>query len=87
MVAEDRTGESDARQRPIAASWRRWRLGPNRWSASEVAGAFGDLGTLVPFVVGYLAVLHLDPTGVLLGFGAAMILGVGKVYQRSDKNQ
>src|SRR5688572_15912593 len=28
----------------------------NRYSLSEWAGAFGDLGTLVPFVVAYLAV-------------------------------
>src|SRR5437899_9749142 len=33
------------------------------------AGAFGDLGTLIPFVVGYITVTRLDPQGVLLGFG------------------
>jgi len=52
----------------------------NRYDLSEWAGAFGDLGTLVPFVVAYLAVLKLDPTGVLLGFGAAMI-AVGLFYR------
>lgn len=58
---------------PAAAPWKRWRAGPNRYNASEIAGAFGDLGTLIPFVVGYLTVLNLDPTGVLLGFGVAML--------------
>jgi MFS superfamily sulfate permease-like transporter len=44
-------------------------LGGNRFDRSELAGAFGDLGTLVPFVVGYITVARLDPQGVLLGFG------------------
>jgi MFS superfamily sulfate permease-like transporter len=45
------------------------KLGGNEFNRSEFAGAFGDLGTLVPFVVGYITVNHLDPQGVLLGFG------------------
>jgi MFS superfamily sulfate permease-like transporter len=40
----------------------------------EWAGAFGDLGTLVPFVVAYLGVLKMDPFGVLFAFGAAMLV-------------
>ena len=44
-------------------------LGGNRFDRSELAGAFGDLGTLVPFVVGYITVARLEPQGVLLGFG------------------
>lgn len=44
-------------------------LGGNRFDRSELAGAFGDLGTLVPFVVGYITIARLDPQGVLLGFG------------------
>ena len=42
----------------------------NRFDRMEVAGAFGDLGTLVPFVVAYISVLKMDPFGVLLAFGA-----------------
>jgi MFS superfamily sulfate permease-like transporter len=41
----------------------------NRYDRRELAGAFGDLGTLVPFVVGYITIARLDPQGVLLGFG------------------
>jgi MFS superfamily sulfate permease-like transporter len=46
----------------------------------EVAGAFGDLGTLVPFVVAYISVLKMDPLGVLFAFGLAMIV-CGFVYR------
>jgi Molybdate transporter of MFS superfamily len=46
----------------------------NRYDRIEVAGAFGDLGTLVPFVVAYLAVLKMDPFGVLFAFGIAMVV-------------
>jgi MFS superfamily sulfate permease-like transporter len=45
----------------------------NRYDFAELSGAFGDLGTLVPFVVAYLAIVKMDPAGVLLGFGGAMI--------------
>lgn len=45
------------------------RIAGNEFNRSELAGAFGDLGTLIPFVVGYITVNHLDPQGVLLGFG------------------
>jgi hypothetical protein len=46
----------------------------NRFDRMEWAGAFGDLGTLIPFVVAYLSVLRMDPFGVLFAFGAAMIV-------------
>jgi hypothetical protein len=46
----------------------------NRYDRMEVAGSFGDLGTLVPFVVAYISVLEMDPFGVLLAFGLAMIV-------------
>lgn len=40
----------------------------------EWAGAFGDIGTLIPFVVAYIAVLKIDPFGILFVFGAAMVI-------------
>jgi hypothetical protein len=52
----------------------------NRFDRMEIAGAFGDLGTLVPFVVAYLAVLKMDPYGVLFAFGLAMVV-CGFVYR------
>jgi MFS superfamily sulfate permease-like transporter len=52
----------------------------NRFDRMEIAGAFGDLGTLIPFVVAYLAVLKMDPSGVLFAFGLAMVV-CGLVYR------
>jgi MFS superfamily sulfate permease-like transporter len=46
----------------------------NRFDRMEWAGAFGDLGTLIPFVVGYIGVLKMDPMGVLFAFGVAMVV-------------
>ncbi|MBL8540885.1 MAG: putative sulfate/molybdate transporter [Betaproteobacteria bacterium] len=44
-----------------------------RFGVMEFAGAFGDLGTLVPFLVAYITLARVDPYGMLLGFGVAMI--------------
>src|SRR5262249_41284185 len=52
----------------------------NRYDRMEIAGAFGDLGTLVPFVVAYIGVLRMDTFGVLLAFVLAMIV-CGLVYR------
>jgi MFS superfamily sulfate permease-like transporter len=52
----------------------------NRFDRGELAGAFGDLGTLIPFVVAYINVLGLDPFGVLLSFGVSM-LAAGLYYR------
>lgn len=46
----------------------------NRFNLAELGGAFGDLGTLIPFVVAYVSILKMDPTGILLGFGAALVV-------------
>ncbi len=48
--------------------------GHNRFDRLEWAGAFGDLGTLVPFVVAYISLLKMDPFGILLAFGIAQII-------------
>lgn len=45
----------------------------NRFDRFEWAGAFGDLGTLIPFIVGYVSVVGMDPCGVLFAFGLGMI--------------
>jgi MFS superfamily sulfate permease-like transporter len=49
-------------------------LSGNRFDRMEWAGAFGDLGTLVPFVVAYISVLKMDPFGILFAFGAALVI-------------
>lgn len=52
----------------------------NRYSLQELAGAFGDLGTLIPFVAAYISVVKMDPAAILLGFGLALIV-VGAVFR------
>lgn len=55
------------------ASSRRRTLAENRFDRMEWAGAFGDLGTLIPFVLAYIGTLHIDPYGVLFAIGIALI--------------
>ena len=45
------------------------RLWGNDYNRMELAGAFGDLGTLIPFVLGYITLNKLDPVGILVAFG------------------
>jgi MFS superfamily sulfate permease-like transporter len=45
------------------------RLWGNDYNKMEFAGAFGDLGTLIPFVVGYVTLNKMDPLGILVAFG------------------
>jgi predicted benzoate:H+ symporter BenE len=45
------------------------RGAPYRWSAQELSGALGDLGTLLPLALGAIAVAGLAPAGAMLGFG------------------
>jgi MFS superfamily sulfate permease-like transporter len=60
--------------------YRRWSIGRNRYNLIELAGAFGDLGTLIPFVAGYIAVVGIDPLGILFMFGLSE-LAVGLYYK------
>jgi len=45
------------------------RVGGNAYDLQELAGAFGDLGTLIPFLMGYVTINKMDPVGVLVAFG------------------
>ena len=45
----------------------------NRFDLPEWAGAFGDLGTLIPFVAAYVSILKMDANGLLVAFGVALI--------------
>jgi predicted benzoate:H+ symporter BenE len=44
-----------------------------RFDSREWSGAFGDLGTLVPFLLAYVTVVGVAPAGMLLGFGVALV--------------
>lgn len=45
----------------------------NRYDRMEWAGAFGDLGTLLPFLVAYVSLVRMDPHGVLVALGVSCI--------------
>src|SRR4030067_3408906 len=45
------------------------RLWGNDYNKMEFAGAFGDLGTFIPCVVGYITLNNMDPLGILVAFG------------------
>jgi hypothetical protein len=48
----------------------------NRFDRSELAGAFGDRGTLVPFVVAYIGILKMDPFGIRFATPPLQISGL-----------
>jgi MFS superfamily sulfate permease-like transporter len=43
------------------------------WAAGEIGGAFGDLGSFLPHVLGAITVAGVAPLGVLLSFGAVYV--------------
>ena len=45
-----------------------------RFDRNELSGAFGDIGTDFPLVIGLILAAHLDPASVLIAFGAMQIL-------------
>jgi MFS superfamily sulfate permease-like transporter len=50
------------------------KIAGNDYDVRELGGAFGDLGTLIPFVVGYITVAKMDAAGVLVAFGLFKII-------------
>jgi hypothetical protein len=44
-----------------------------RFDRREWSGAFGDLGTLVPFLLAYITIVGIEPAGMLLAFGIAFV--------------
>lgn len=55
------------------ASIKKAIFGGNIYNTTEFAGAFGDLGTLIPFVIGYIVVNKIDPVGILISLGIVKI--------------
>jgi MFS superfamily sulfate permease-like transporter len=45
----------------------------NLYNRMEWAGAFGDIGTLIPFVVAYITIVHVNPLGLLFMFGICKV--------------
>jgi len=48
-----------------------------KFTLREFGGAFGDWGTLIPFIIGYVSIVGLNPAGIFLTLGITnIILGV-----------
>ena len=48
-----------------------------KFSIREFSGAFGDWGTLIPFIIGYVSIVGLNPAGIFLCLGITnIILGI-----------
>lgn len=69
-AASDRTAVTNAGGTAVRQRW-----------IGDVSGAFADLGTFLPLVLGAFAVQNLDPSGVLTGFGVSALV-VAIVYRR-----
>jgi len=52
----------------------------NLYNKMEWAGAFGDIGTLIPFVVAYITIVKVEPLGLLFMFGICL-LAAGFYYR------
>jgi MFS superfamily sulfate permease-like transporter len=56
------------------------RILGNEYNRMEFAGAFGDLGTFIPFVAAYITINKMDPLGILVSFGVFKII-VGQYFK------
>lgn len=45
-----------------------------KFTLREFGGAFGDWGTLIPFVIGYISIVGLNPAGIFLTLGLTNIV-------------
>jgi MFS superfamily sulfate permease-like transporter len=49
----------------------------SKFNLREFGGALGDWGTLIPFIIGYISIVGLNPAGVFLCLGVTnIILGI-----------
>lgn len=75
MCRETGTPPALGKEYPLNAPWRT-RL---RFDRNELAGAFGDIGTDLPLLVGLVVTCGLDPVSVFTVFGALQI-ATGLLY-------
>lgn len=61
-------GESNVRAEQMSTP-----IAKNCYNKMEWAGAFGDIGTLIPFVVAYITIVGMPPLGLLFMFGIALL--------------
>ena len=73
MTAEGKVNEFEKKSTVHieATSARRTK---NLYNKMEWAGAFGDIGTLIPFVVAYITIVKVEPLGLLFMFGISLLI-------------
>jgi hypothetical protein len=74
---KERELESESGVHPEGVSTHKTK---NLYNKMEWAGAFGDVGTLIPFVVAYITIVKVDPLGLLFMFGISL-LAAGFYYR------
>lgn len=79
MQPDGRSGHTEDQDTTPAKDWKQPRA-RNVYNATEWAGAFGDVGTLIPFVVAYITIVKVDPLGLLFMFGICL-LAAGFYYR------
>lgn len=53
------------------------KLKIRKFTLREFGGAFGDWGTLIPFIIGYVSIVGLNPAGIFFTLGMTnIILGI-----------
>ncbi|MBY9004723.1 MAG: putative sulfate/molybdate transporter [Candidatus Lokiarchaeota archaeon] len=45
-----------------------------KFTLRELGGAFGDWGTLIPFIIGYISIVGLNPAGIFICLGLTNII-------------
>lgn len=51
--------------------------GLKKFSIRELAGSLGDWGTLIPFIIGYISIVGLNPAGIFICLGITnIVLGI-----------
>ncbi len=74
MIPDGRTGELESGNVVHTEAVSAPKAG-NLYNKMEWAGAFGDIGTLIPFVVAYITIVKVDPLGLLFMFGISLLIG------------
>jgi hypothetical protein len=67
-IKDVKSGDTKARAEAGAAVKAR-----NQYNRMEWAGAFGDVGTLIPFVVAYITIVKMPPLGLIFMFGVTLL--------------
>ena len=57
----------------LRTQWMQAGEDKNLHNKMEWAGAFGDIGTLIPFVVAYITIVKVEPLGLLFMFGICLL--------------